>query len=464
MAEKPKSNEGKGGGVFVKEGKWIRLRFPFNGKKQHEEYYADWPVDVRKQDALVAQAKAFRADVIAAIKNPHVPFDYEHWFPNGALTKRRATAVEDQFFARVARTALAVERQTSGKVPKHYAELHSRIENSFIPHFGENTPISRITQDDIKALFRSSRFAGRSMTTKKNVKALLSTVFLYAIDMKYIDTNPCYKLDLKPPKARSSGSGRKAVAEAQAVDGTSTVKPYTKKEIGFIYDAIEQEAVNDFERRTLRNLFTLAIYTGMRTGEMLGLTWGDVEKIGTNLRIHVRRQAIKPGQFGAPKWNSFRFIDAPTVLKEALNDQRELTGDLPPAVVEYFFLPGNDEPGQWKKQSVKPVFVSSVTMQHYGGAHNFDAFNKRILPAAVVIAAKSKDKYFFDMTDRAFYQTRHTFASQMLSAGMDPSQASQMLGHKDPTLVLRSYGEYIPEDTPSKADYLDSLINKQEGM
>lgn len=45
------------------------------------------------------------------------------------------------------------------------------------------------------------------------------------------------------------------------------------------------------------------------------------------------------------------------------------------------------------------------------------------------------------------YQTRHTFASTLLSRGENPLWVAQQMGHKDWGQIIKIYGQWIP---PSK--------------
>ncbi|MFF6745824.1 site-specific integrase, partial [Pseudomonas aeruginosa] len=42
------------------------------------------------------------------------------------------------------------------------------------------------------------------------------------------------------------------------------------------------------------------------------------------------------------------------------------------------------------------------------------------------------------------YQTRHTYASMMLSAGEHPMWVAQQMGHSDWTMIARVYGRWMP--------------------
>lgn len=53
------------------------------------------------------------------------------------------------------------------------------------------------------------------------------------------------------------------------------------------------------------------------------------------------------------------------------------------------------------------------------------------------------------------YQTRHTYASIMLSAGEHPMWVAQQIGHSDWTMITRVYGRWMPDanrDTGQKAE------------
>lgn len=43
------------------------------------------------------------------------------------------------------------------------------------------------------------------------------------------------------------------------------------------------------------------------------------------------------------------------------------------------------------------------------------------------------------------YQTRHTYASMMLSAGEHPMWVAKQMGHADWTMIARVYGRWMPE-------------------
>jgi integrase len=90
-------------------------------------------------------------------------------------------------------------------------------------------------------------------------------------------------------------------------------------------------------------------------------------------------------------------------------DQQEFTTEHP----EVFLDPKDSKP--WK--SDKPI-------------------RKRVWTPAL---AKAEVEY------REPYQTRHTFASMMLSAGKNPLWVAKQMGHKDWGMIRLRYGRWIDE-------------------
>ena len=67
------------------------------------------------------------------------------------------------------------------------------------------------------------------------------------------------------------------------------------------------------------------------------------------------------------------------------------------------------------------------------------------------------------MKARPLYNLKHTFASQLISKGVDIVWVSKMLGHKDVSITLKVYTKYIQEDDDirlKKIAEIDKIIVK----
>ncbi len=138
----------------------------------------------------------------------------------------------------------------------------------------------------------------------------------------------------------------------------------------------------------------LALNSGLRRGELLALTWGDVDLVGA--RLTVRGATAKSGRTRYLPLNS----DARDVLA-AWNPREATAADL--------VFPG---PTGARMTSLKTAWGKVAT------AAGLKAFT--------------------------FHDLRHTFASKLVQAGVDLNTVRELLGHADIKMTLR-YSHLAPE-------------------
>ena len=176
----------------------------------------------------------------------------------------------------------------------------------------------------------------------------------------------------------------------------------------------------------LEALFVLAVTTGMRFGELLGLTWGDIDLEAG--RIAVRRQlrvvGSKPELAELKTEKSRRRVELTGLAARALREHR---GRLPASP-----LPS------------APVFTSPE--------------------GAWVRANNLRRREFKRVLERAglprirFHDLRHTAATLMLSEGVHPKVVQEALGHSQISITLDTYSHVLPTMQREAADRLDALL------
>lgn len=183
---------------------------------------------------------------------------------------------------------------------------------------------------------------------------------------------------------------------------TEEPNPFTPSEIKAI--------LNNADGQT-RNLFQFAFWTGLRTSELIALEWGDVDfqrglvrVIRASVRKIVKVTKTKSGE---------REVKLLEQALAALNAQKPFTFL---AKQRIFYNPKTNSPWETDGQIRKTAWTP-------------------ILKAA-------------NVSYRNPYQTRHTYASMMLSAGENPMWVAHQMGHKDWGMIRKRYGRWIPDVDP----------------
>lgn len=96
------------------------------------------------------------------------------------------------------------------------------------------------------------------------------------------------------------------------------------------------------------------------------------------------------------------------------------------------------------KNGGESIFVHNITGKRWTG-------DQQVRDEWVRVLKKADVRY------RRPYQTRHTYASMMLSAGEHPMWVAKQMGHADWTMIARIYGRWMPSadtNAGSKAEGL----------
>jgi integrase len=175
--------------------------------------------------------------------------------------------------------------------------------------------------------------------------------------------------------------------------------PFSPDEVARILAAAPPQA---------RNLFEFAFWTGLRTSELIALEWGDID-LGRGV-ARVRRASVQKRTKHTKTAAGEREVKLFPPALESLQRQKAFTFL---AGGRVFHNPRTNQPWETDGQIRKTAWAPAL---------------KR---AGVVY--------------RNPYQTRHTYASTLLSAGENPLWVAQQMGHKDWGMIRRRYGRWIPE-------------------
>jgi integrase len=162
-----------------------------------------------------------------------------------------------------------------------------------------------------------------------------------------------------------------------------------------------------------RPLFITAIFTGMRSSELRGLTWGAVDS--EQKVIHVRQRADQWGEIGAPKSAAGdREIPMSPMVANALKEWRLAC---PRGAAGLVFPNG------------------SGNVETHSNIVNRGFYALQI--AAGITGADGKPKY-------GLHALRHFFASWAIERGFSPKRVQVLLGHSSIQMTFDVYGHLFP--------------------
>jgi integrase len=172
-----------------------------------------------------------------------------------------------------------------------------------------------------------------------------------------------------------------------------------------------------------RTKHILAVFTGVRHGELNGLRWPVVDLKRGRIFINRSLTELKGGSIlERPKSKAaYRYIQLPA---ELVSELRKWKLQCPPSEQEFVFCDPLGRP-----------------MNRKG--------NNRILKAAMERAG---------IRVLSMNNLRHSFASQQLIAGVPPLKVSKLMGHSDPAVTLTVYSQWCDREESNSEIVLAARI------
>ena len=295
--------------------------------------------------------------------------------------------------------------------PLTLATYKSRVETHIKPVLGK-IKLTALNATQIQAFYNDLlRVQELSPKTIKNVHGILHKALEQALKLRYIGLNPADACTLPRMEKKE-------------------IKPLTELEIAAFLEEIR-------EGEALRDLFTVALFTGMREGEICGLSWDAVDfRAGT---VTVKQQLCKEKQKGgqhyiAPTKNdrARTLTPAPFVMDILKSVRQEQMADhmaLGLAWRNEFNLVFTDKAGRY--------IVPQTALKR------FKAVAGRI-----------------GRPDARFHDLRHTYAVTALQEGDDVKTVQENLGHATASFTLDVYGHVSEKMKKESAARMQSYFEK----
>lgn len=286
-----------------------------------------------------------------------------------------------------------------------------RIKKYILPRWGEH-PLGAIRHTAVQGWVKELQKGGLAPATVRSIYQLFSSMLDAARKSDLIADNPArgVKLPTVPPGKEVYLTRVEVERIAAVIDSEDLLKPHRPG--GNSADPRRKGRPRRVPPGCNRTVLLTLAYTGMRWGEVAGLSWGRVhldrrriDVIDVLTEVGARRE-IKP----YPKGKKRRSVPISTVLHEALTLHR----------LEH---PGRDDELVFRPEP------QGVLSRHTWGR---DYFKPALLAAEVTREVRVHD-------------LRHTCASWLLQSGVPEAEVGKLLGHESSATTSR-YTHLKPDE------------------
>ncbi len=318
------------------------------------------------------------------------------------LPSNQSDGFQDPTFEKLA--SLWLENYKTTVKPSTFENVRAKVEKMTEEHFKE-MKLKKIT---VAYCQRVVIELSKSYVLYNHYLSVINRIFKYAVLMDIIKSNPFDKV-IKPKSRQTQRKGNFL----------------TKEEL--------KEFLKLAQNTTLSYFFPLVhlmAYTGLRQGEALALKWSDIDFENKKITVNKTAVRIKEKQtLQTPKTkNSKRVISIDLTTLSILKS--------------------------WKKDQIKIYFKNG---KHFEGDENFIFTNQRGEWVHIHNFIRYFKRFIADHKLKQItpHGLRHTHASLLFSAGVEPKNISDRLGHSTVQITLDLYTHITEEQ---RTDTVDKLL------
>jgi integrase len=297
--------------------------------------------------------------------------------------------------------------------------MHVRV--YLIPALGRHT-LARLSAADVEAALGRFMTSGRPVTSDQRRRGRQGHAPVSALTARHVRATLRRALG---DAARDGLVGRNAAADARP--------PYVPhRPVSYLDAADVRRLIEATQNDDLGPLYGLAATTGLRLGELLGLSWSDVAEGSLTVRRSMARDASDGWSLAQPKSaRSRRTIPLPRVARESLDRQRVRQ------------QAAQDAAGTAWQNRDRLVFT--------------DGIGRPLAPGSVSVAF-TKARAAAGIPHVRFHDLRHSAATMMLAEGVPLAVISEWLGHAGIAITAAHYAAVVPALRREAADAMDRAL------
>jgi integrase len=325
----------------------------------------------------------------------------------GTMRAPSSTTVREAAEALIAGAKDGSIRNRSGDAfkPSVCRGYEQGLRDRILPELGA-CKLSDVRRADVQDLADRMLAAGVSPSTLRNAIAPLRVIYRRALARGEVAVNPCAGLELPAARGR-----RDRIASPE--------------EAATLIQALPEAD---------RALWATAMYAGLRAGELGGLEWADVDLAGGVIRVE---RSWDPGarRMVEPKSRAGRrSVPIPAVLRGYL--------------LEHKLRSGRSEGLVFGRSAAAPFTSSNVWRRAHTAWKrlNVERVKQDLEPLEPI----------------GLHESRHTFASLMIGAGVNAKALSTYVGHSSISITLDRYGHLLPGNEDEAAALLDAYLERAD--
>lgn len=299
--------------------------------------------------------------------------------------------------------------------PSTVSSYEATIRNHLQPGLGA-LRLDSLTTHDIQEFYNSLYSPSESRNTLssktiKNIHGILHHALEQAMLNNYIRSNPSNACVI--PKAIKK-----------------KVKPMNEHQIADFLKAIKGHKYE--------NMFLVALFTGIRQGEVCGLQWECVDFDNGTILIDKQLQSLR----GKMRGDKEKYVLVPT------KNGKERTITAAPFVMDLL----------WKTKQAQDANRKDFGNDFIENGLVFtDEIGNRVTPQALYRAFKLVVTEL-NMKDVRFHDLRHSYAVVSLKSGDDVKTVQENLGHATASFTLDTYGHVTEKMKKGSADRMQAFI------
>ncbi|MED4061672.1 site-specific integrase [Priestia megaterium] len=324
--------------------------------------------------------------------------------------------------------------------------VHQQAIKKYVKPYLGKYQLSSLKPAVLQEFLNDMNQKGYAKTNIEMVKTMMSSALKYAVyPLEYIQSNPMQYV--KMPRITKEPKEKAILTEEQFEQVLQLFPEHNRHHIPIL----------------------LGVHCGLRTGEICGLTWDDIDFEKKTLTVNKQTIRMKLDERGVcfaiskPKTRrSVRMMTISNILLEALKRekayQERCEEKLKEDYLVHTLIDTTDNTG-------KPItIIRSVTKELIGDAPRYNLVcvdaggNHTSNDTVKYVATVVKEQ--LNLPNFSFHSLRHTHATMLVENNVNTKNLQHRMGHDNILTTLNTYVKNTRKMDQDSANVFDELFNK----